>query len=320
MGLWDSILDFFTKVEYDKDAAKKKEQELNSWLAKEQEKEEKKKNEAYEKGYENGLPEEKEFEYKEAVVDDDKTIEEKANNEYKDDWNVSNANLENEYVEDLNEFEDAAEEYADNAKKKHQGIEKEHAVNKDKAQNNAIKNGLVNSSIITETNNELEKAKDYSVKENANDFEQKINDIDDEIEKLSVERELKKNQLSSDYRKKIDSKINSLKADRQKEIDKIDKYNNDVAKQEKEYAQELKDYEKEYEEDWQKNNKKNEEYVRQNGYSGEEKKDYDNRLKNAYDFYKQLPKKDANEMIQNNPNLRKYLGLNYNQLLKEINK
>lgn len=320
MGLWDSITDFFTKIEYDKNEAKKKEEELNNWLAKQQEKEDLKRKEEYDNGFKNGLPEEKEFEYKEVKVDDDKVIEEKANNEYKNEWDLSKEDLENKYSQEVENYNSKAEDYSDSAKKQHEKIEENYEVNKDKVQNNAIKNGLVNSSILSESKEELGKLKEVSLIENFSDLEKKIKKIDDEIEKLSVEKELKKNRLDSDYRKKIDAKINSLKSDRQKEIDKIEKYNKEVAAQEKEYAKDLKDYEKEYNEKWQKSLKEQEEYARQNGYVGEKKNDYDNRLKNAYDFYSQLPKKDATEMIQNNPNLRKYLGYNYARLLRDINK
>ena len=320
MGLWDSITDFFTKIEYDKEEVKKKEKELNQWLADQQKQADKKLQEAYNNGYKNGFPKEEIFEYKQAQVDDDKTIEEKVNSEYQDEWNSSKKQLEEAFEDTFEEYKKDAEEYENSALEKHRDIENNYAKNKDKVQNNAIKNGLVNSSIMTESHEELEKIKDMSIMENAKDLEQKIKDIDAEIEKLTVERELKKNRLDSDFRKKIDSKINSLKADRQKEIDKVDKYNKEVEAKEKQYAQELRDYEKNYDNEWRAERKEHDEYVRKNGYVGEEKQDYDKRLKNAYDFYKQLPKKDAIEMIQNNPNLRKYLGYNYSQLLREINK
>lgn len=206
-------------------------------------------------------------------------------------------------VSNLNSKAEKAIETANSSQEK---LNNEVDVAKQNAQNQAIRRGLARSSIIM---NQLEGYDKLQIEESAKiqqNLDNQISQINFEIESLNsrLEDSLKAFDLS--YAVKLQNKINNLKEEQTKKIEKALEYNNKIALQEAQYNSKQKELSAKY-------GTNNSSTIETNSAS---KAKYEV----AKSYFAALPKEDAlNELLNTSADfLRSQLGNYYFKLYNEI--
>jgi len=188
----------------------------------------------------------------------------------------------------------------------------------DEIKQRVAQRGLARSSVKDSLD---ESAKSYFERENSktmSEFGEKIKELDNQIRTLENDKKEALADLDIKFAKQIEDEIKSLVAKRTNEIEKIEKYNADQKDKALKYKAdrakkvqsqlqkiaEIRDIEAANEAEY--------------GYKGEKLNNYQQRLDAALEFYSQVPKEYAREMISNNPKLKNYLGRMYGKLLSHI--
>lgn len=322
MGLWDNVKDWFTK--YDMEEEKKKyaseTEKLNEALSAKEREAIKRRQEALEKEIANALPELPEIEIKPLPEFDEDEVKNSVKDKLDDEYKETLSELEKNYGSKIDNKVDAVNEYADKLSKKATEYKNDTEESKEDFKNRAIKNGIIKSSIVSSKGDELNEAFNAKAGELKNDYEAKNQAITKEINALEEEKNSKAAKLDSNYQTKIQSEIDKLTKEFEKNKAEIEKQNLNAEKalaaakaEQAKLKNELiakkdSDYEKLLEEE------------KTFGIKDEErKKDYDERLRIAKDFYSQFPPKVAKELAYSNDKLYNLLGANYRYFREFLN-
>lgn len=322
MGMWDSVKDWFTKYDIEEDKKKYADatDKLNEALLAKEREAIKKRQEGYKKEIENILPELPEIELKpipEFNAEEVKnSVKDKLDEKYKDDL----SDIENSYGNKIDKKTNSVNEFAEKLSKKASEYKIDTEESKEDFKNKAIKNGILKSSIVTSKSDELNDVFDAKANELKKEYELKNQSITNEINALEEEKNSKAAKLDSNYQAKIQTEIDKLTKEFEKNKAEIEKQNLNAenalikAKAEREKLQnELSskqdtDYGKLLEEE------------KLYGIKDEErKKDYDERLNLVKKFYSQFPPKVARELAYSNDKLYNLLGANYKSFREYLN-
>lgn len=322
MGLWDNVKDWFTKYDMEEEKRKYADEtaKLNDALSAKEREAIKKRQEALEKEIANALPELPEVEIKPMPEFDEEEVKSSVKDKLDDEYKESLSELEKNYGSKIDNKVDAVNEYADKLNKKATEYKNDTEESKEDFKNRAIKNGIIKSSIVSSKGDELNEVFNAKAGELKNDYEAKNQSITKEINALEEEKNSKAAKLDSSYQTKIQSEIDKLTKEFEKNKAEIEKQNLNAEKtlaaakaeqaklKNELIAKQDSDYEKLLEEE------------KTFGIKDEErKKDYDERLRIAKDFYSQFPPKVAKELAYSNDKLYNLLGANYRYFREFLN-
>lgn len=322
MGMWDSVKDWFTKYDIEEDKKKYADvtEKLNEALLAKEREAIKKRQEAYKKEIENSLPELPEIELKpipEFDVEEVKNnVKDKLDDKYKEDI----SEIEKSYGDKIDKKASSVNEYADKLSKKASEYKSATEESKEDFKNKAIKNGILKSSIVTSKSDELNGVFESKADELKKDYELKNQSITKEINALEDEKNSKEAKLDSNYQAKIQSEIDKLTKQFEKNKAEIEKQNlaaeNALAKAKAERAKLQNELSSKQDTDYKKLLEDEKIY----GIKDEErKKDYDDRLNLVKKFYSQFPPKVAKELAYSNDKLVNLLGANYRAFREYLN-
>lgn len=322
MGMWDSVKDWFTKYDIEEDKKKYADvtEKLNQALLAKEREAIKKRQEAYKKEIENSLPELPEIELKpipEFDVEEVKNnVKDKLDDKYKEDI----SEIEKSYGDKIDKKASSVNEYADKLSKKASEYKSDAEESKEDFKNKAIKNGILKSSIVTSKSDELNEVFESKADELKKDYELKNQSITKEINALEEEKNSKEAKLDSNYQAKIQSEIDKLTKEFEKNKAEIEKQNlnaeNALAKAKAERAKLQNELSSKQDTDYEKLLEDEKIY----GIKDEErKKDYDERLNLVKKFYSQFPPKVAKELAYSNDKLINLLGANYKAFREYLN-
>ncbi len=264
------------------------------------------------------LPKELEIELKEYTGDSEDVINKKVNEKF----GLEKQNKQNIANEKFDELIGKVGNQKDSAKLKlEQTLDenlKQQADTLEKIKQRVATRGLARSSIKDSMDTS---AKRYFERENnlaESDFGEKIKELDSQLRVLENDKKDALAELDIKFAKQIDDEIKSLTNKRNNEIEKIEKYN---AEQKDKALKYKVDRAKKVQAQLQKIAEiRNEEAANEieYGYKGEKLNNYQKRLDAAVEFYGQVPKEYAREMVKNNPQLKNYLGRMYGKLLSYL--
>ena len=155
-----------------------------------------------------------------------------------------------------------------------------------------------------------------------NDYQNQIDALDDKLASLETQLNGALEQLDMEAAIDLSKEIDELKKERDKEVEKWDKYNADIRSRQAEFAYEreqdinkyLAEREKQKQEQELALQKQEEKY----GYQGEKQENYAKRYEIAHEFYMSLDPSIALAAFNASPNMRYYLGLYYDKLKNEL--
>lgn len=318
MSIWDKVAEWFTKEESDASLKDKqvKEKELIDKLKEYSNTSQQREKERYEEGKKKLDTDKPVFDYIEVNPKSDEEISKEIESKYSEEYEPNKKHLEDKYSSSLSEAQLKKESTINKAQQDKSEIDREKSADEKSALNSAIRNGIVESSIIGGVKGEIDEESRRQTEELLSKVGKTIEGIDNKIGNLEKEKDYALENYDKQYAQKIESEISKLKKQRDKEVESANKYNNSLSKAEANY--ELKKaaaYEK-YDKDYQNYLDSRDSKEARYGYSGERKKDYDNRLKIAKEFYEGLPASKAIELISKNSELRDLLGYNYQSLVR----
>lgn len=327
MGWWSDLKRKVKEFFMGEDAVEKpdvspyldKEKELNDALKKiaDEFEESYKPDEGYE-DIEDLLPEEIEFEYKEYEGDDEQTIKDKTTQKYEDQLSADKEELNTEYDGKVGQLENKKENATAESQIKQDELDKEYDEIKKQIEDSLVQRGMYRSSVKQGQEDFSDAQKALESDKINQDLANKLSGYDSEIEKLRNEEKTAIDGLNLKYAQQIQSEIDKLLGERQKQIDDINKYNNELKVKEAKYIEDrLLAIEKQLSERI-KDNLEIKELEEKTGYVGEKDKNYKQRYELAREFYLSMPKDVAQIMYSDNSKLRDYLGLYYNKLGAEI--
>ena len=328
-SLWDEFKDLFK-------TGSQREQEKRDKLndALKEEKDVVKQLEELEKQYLDSLPEDegpdldalfpadsgyKEIEYS---VDDDEEIERKAKEKTDAEKALAQEKLQNKYASDASSVEEGRQKAVDSLRDEFKNLEETYGALADRAKEKAVENGVARGSVLSSTLNKLGDEKQESGQEAAARYRQKIDAIDNKLSALAEKLDGALEELDMKYAIELESDIQKLKEERDKQVEKYEKYNADIRAKQDKYAREreedIAEYLKRREEEEEKKKRDEEAYEMAHGYEGEKQKNYAERYDIAYEFYMSLDPDIAYDALKASPNMQYYLGYYYDQLQKAL--
>lgn len=325
MGWWSDLVDkvkeFFKGEEPEPDTSqyKDKEKELTDSL--------KDMHENFEatydpsEGYEDLetiLPEDPGYVYKEYTGDDEQTIKDNTTQKYNDMLNDEKGIVSNEYDGKVNELESKKEIVTAESNEDIKELDKEYAELEKQLKNSLVEKGLYRSSIKTSQKEQTDKNKQSDMESIASNLSNKLKEYDTNIQNLRDEEAVALDNLDLTFAQKLQSEIDKLLEQRQQEINDINKYNNDLKQKELKYKEDRAKAIEEQLVQRMKDELEIKKLEEENGYAGEKAENYQQRYDMAYEFYSGLPKDVAVKMLNENAELRTYLGLYYGKLVNAL--
>ena len=235
---------------------------------------------------------------------------------------VDKNRAQSKYEASSSALEKSKQEADENLKRSYQNLEKVYDELRSKAENDAIKRGIARSSIIMSKLGDLDYAKMLSAGEVEKAYNDTIGDIDQKLKTLANDRDVAMGELDLKYADELAKRIDALKQERDELVLKYEKYNNSVREKNAKYDSEREDqiskFLQEKEKEQQEQEKAQAEYEKEHGYSGEKLKEYQNRYNLAYEFYTSLSPDIAVDALKSAPNMKYYLGIYYDKLLKAL--
>lgn len=315
------VKEFFTGEEQKPDISPyvDKQNELNEALKKMEE--EFKESYVPSQGYEDiedVLPEEIEFVYKEYKGDDEQTIKDKTTSKYEDLLSGKTEEVNTEYKGKIDSIEQKKDNALSESQTKYDKLDSEYDEIKKQIENSLVQNGMYRSSIKQGQEDYADSMKAQEAQKIKDDLTSDINGYDAEIQRLKDEEKVAIDSLNLKYAQELESEIQKLLETRQKEINDINKYNNDLKAKEAKYKEERLLAIEEQLANRIKDDLEIKNLEEQNGYTGEKDENYKARYQLARDFYMSLPKNVAEIMFNANRDLKDYLGLYHTRLASEI--
>lgn len=266
------------------------------------------------------LPEEIQFVYKEYTGDDEQTIKDKTTQKYEDllasDTQTTNSNYDGKIAQLENKKESAQSE----SKLDEQELEKEYEELEKQMRASLVEKGLARSSIGKSQSIQSSQNLSEDLNKINAELKTQLSSYDADIEKLNSQKQAALNELNVEYAQKLQSEIDKLLADRQKQIEDINKYNDNLKAKEADYIMDRQLAIEKQIAQRQKDQLEIEKMEQEIGYAGEKAENYEARYQLAYDYYKDLPKNVAIALIEDNSDLVKYLGYYYSRLVAAIQK
>lgn len=315
------VKEFFTGEEQKPDISPyvDKQNELNEALKKMEE--EFKESYVPSQGYEDiedVLPEEIEFVYKEYKGDDEQTIKDKTTSKYEDLLSGKTEEVDTEYKGKIDSIEQKKDNALSESQTKYDKLDSEYDEIKKQIENSLVQNGMYRSSVKQGQEDYADSMKAKEAQKIKDDLTSDINGYDAEIQRLKDEEKVAIDSLNLKYAQELESEIQKLLEARQKEINDINKYNNDLKAKEAKYKEERLLAIEEQLANRIKDDLEIKNLEEQNGYTGEKDENYKARYQLARDFYMSLPKNVAEIMFNANRDLKDYLGLYHTRLASEI--
>lgn len=329
MGWWsefkNKVKEFFTGEDQDASPDTSpyvdKENQLNETL--------KKMDEEFKESYDPGkgygdiadlVPEEVEFVYKEYTGDDEQTIKDKTTAKYDDLLKGETQELNNKYDGKVSQLEEKKNSATADSQIKEQELDSEYEKIRKEIEDSLIQKGMYRSSVKEGQESYADAAQAQERDKIQKELSSAISGYDSEIEKLREEEKVAVDSLNLKYAQELQSEIDKLLEERQKQINDINKYNNDLKVKEAEYTEDRllaieKQLAQRIKDDLEIKNLEEE-----NGYAGEKDENYKERYNLARDFYMSVPKETAVLMFGSNNALKDYLGLYYERLAAELQK
>lgn len=210
----------------------------------------------------------------------------------------------------------------DTLKQNYDNLEKLYKQLRENANDDALKRGVARSSIASGKMDALDASHLKSASDAENAYAATLAGINSDISKLERDKDTALGQLDLKYAVELDEKINQLKSERDKTVEKYEKYNNDVRQKmqafETDRQKKISDYLKKAESAKLEKEKNQREYEAKYGYSGEKLDNYTERYQTAYDFYSSLSPDIAADALKASPNMKYYLGELYYKLLSSL--
>lgn len=328
-SFWDEFKNLFKT---DSQLEEERQEKINDALHKESEVVEKLKE--LEKQYNDSLPKEEEIDidalfpkespYKEieysAKSDDDIEAEAKKSVDYDKAKAVNN--LDEKYraaVEALDSDKGKAKE---TLQESYANLENLYNELREKANDDALKRGIARSSIAGGKLDALKASHIKGASEVEKTYSETIASINSDISKLERDKDNALGELDLKYAVELDEKISALKDERDKTVAQYEKYNNEIRQKNSEYESDrqtkIKDYLASVEKEKKTKAEEQAKYESEYGYSGEKLDNYSERYKLAYEFYSSLSPDIAVDALKASPNMKYYLGNNYNKLLSAL--
>lgn len=328
-SFWEEFKNLFKT---DSQLEEERQEKINDALHKESEVVEKLKE--LEKQYNDSLPKEEEVDvetlfpkespYKEieytARTDDDIEAEAKKSVDY--DKSKAVNNLDEKYraaIEALDENKSKAKE---SLQESYANLENLYNELREKANDDALKRGIARSSIAGGKLDALKAAHISGASDAEKVYATTIASINSDISKLERDKDNALGELDLKYAAELDERITALKDERDKTVAQYEKYNNDIREKNNKYESERQTKINDYLEDVEKQKKAKAEeqakYESEYGYSGAKLDNYSERYKLAYEFYSSLSPDIAVDALKASPNMKYYLGNNYNKLLSAL--
>lgn len=266
------------------------------------------------------VPEEVEFVYREYTGDDENTIKDKTTQKYQDIIDSETETVNADYGGRIGQIETKKDNAVQEATQDTDELDKEYDQLEKEIRNSLVEKGMYRSSIKDSQEARNDELRQYDIDRVNAQLDSQLATYDADIEKLKNEQDAAIGELNIKYAQKLQQEIDDLLADRQKQIDEINKYNNDLKVKEAEYTEDrLLAIEKQLAERM-KNELEIKELEQTVGYAGEKAENYEQRYQIAYDYYMNIPKEVATILIDENEDLRKYLGNYYTRLAAAVQK
>lgn len=323
MSFWDNVREFFgvesnnKKNNVDTSQYKDKEKELIEQLEK-IDKEYRQEQNSQKVNLDEIMPKEPNYEFIEYQGDDEKTIENKVEQMFGQQLEVDKNGIGLDYENKKNTNKQKVETVDEQAKQELLDLQNKYQQLKENNKSDILQKGLARSSIIAESQKAIDDVKEQKESLVKQEFQNQVDKINRQLELLEKQENQAIAELDLHYASKINDKIKALKDERKKSLESIEKYNNSVIEKTNNYKIDREKAIQDYIHKNIVNDRKTEEDEAKNGYSGDKKNNYDNRLNLAIDFYSSLPKEAAKQMVNNNSYLQTYLGYNYGKLISHI--
>lgn len=178
--------------------------------------------------------------------------------------------------------------------------------------------GMGRSSIVSSAERAIENETRDSGARAQSAARQAVERLEAEIARLEKERDEALGDLDVSYARQAQVKLDQAKADYDKQMQQISQYNEKIDAQKIDYAKKREEAIEKQQKEYEQRLRQQELFEAEHGYVGDKKAEYDNRLHEALEFYRSLPKETARSMIESNDKLRTYLGRNYNRLLSQV--
>lgn len=264
-------------------------------------------------------PKDKTFTYEEEYKPiDDETLKQESDTYYSKQWQEEKNDIQNAFDEKIDKINSKEEKYKSDAEDKFNYYNDRYDDIMKNFKNFAVKNGVVDSSIVGSKNTAETDEKNKYIKLTQEKLDDLLNETANNKELAEKLKQKDIEELDLEFNKKVQDYFDKLKAKEQSKVQKVEDKNAQIAKEEKAYKNNqdkiVADKMQEFKEEKEKflNNEKI------YGYSGTRAEEYNNRLKLARDFYSKYPKKDALKAIEKNSDLVKLLGHNYSKLIEDI--
>lgn len=231
-------------------------------------------------------------------------------------------NLDDKYQSAIDALAENKKAAGETLKQSYENLDKLYKQLRENANDNLLKRGIARSSIAAGSMDALDASHLKSASDAESAYSKAVANINDSIAKLERDKDTALGELDLKYAVELEDKINELKAERDKTVEKYEKYNNEIRQKNEAYEEnrqkKISDYLKQAEKNKLEKEKQQREYESQYGYSGDKLKNYSERYQVAYDFYSSLSPDIAADALKASPNMKYYLGEYYNKLLSSL--
>ncbi len=328
-SLWDEFKDLFkTKSQREQE----KQESVDEAL--EREKDVVKQLEELDKQYKDSLPEEEApdldrlfpkdsgYEEMEYSAPTDEELEREAKDSVESKKAIDREKLENKYSVAADEVEADKKAAKSALEEDLDALDTKYAREGESAKNSALERGVSRGSILSSALSELAESKKQAAGSLKSGYEGRLAELDDQLASLQKQLDGAIEELDMKYAVQLNEEIAKLKSERDKEVQKYEKYNSEIRQKQAQYASEREQDIEEYLADLEvkKQQEKLAELERENryGYEGEKQKNYAERYEIAYDFYMSLDPDIALAALEASPNMKYYLGAYYDKLQKQL--
>lgn len=270
------------------------------------------------KEYIASLPESLNLEKKSYDALSDEQLKEKAEKELSYDYESGKTELIKGIEKSREIIEGAKDKFSKGELESLKTLDKRYQSVKESIGNEALKRGLARSSIVMNklTEAELSRAEQAGIIENSTKNE--LINLDRKIEELEKDRMDSLKAFDLSHAVKVQKELDKLIAERDKKAQAVIDYNNKIGKDEADYLKERSEKIESYKDKIKKDDISDESYFAEHGYYPSMKDEYEERYAMAYNFYMKLSAETARRILNENPDLEKYLGTKYYNKLKTI--
>ena len=328
-SLWDEIKDLFKT---DKQLEQERQEKINSALEKEADVS--KKLAELEKQYKDSLPKDEEIDFDkmfptesglkeiEYTPESDESIEKRAQSAIDSEKKKSQTKIKDMYSDAVAALDEDKESARQTLSDSYANLAKLYDELKEKANDDSIKRGMARSSVATNRIDALDQSHVQSATEAEKAYIGAVAKIDEEISKLQRDKDNALEQLDLKSASDLEESIAKLKSERDAQVEKCEKYNNDIRKKNEIFQEDrqkkIDAYIADAKEKKAEEEKQRQEYESKYGYSGEKLENYTERYRIAYDFYSALSPDIAVDALKASPNMKYYLGNLYDKLLSSL--